>query len=97
MGGKCVLYLFMCLKGLQWTEDLKALFGNRRGQIFLFDFRKPEVATPVEIIGGLDMKSFNPHGMSIWNDGQGILKKNVNFSFFSNFLVKILWVASLIH
>jgi len=58
--------------GLQWTEDLKALFGNRRGQIFLFDFRKPEVATPVEIIGGLDMKSFNPHGMSIWNDGQGI-------------------------
>jgi hypothetical protein len=39
------------------------------GQIFLFDFNHPDKdAVPLEIEGNLDRDTFQPHGMSIWED-----------------------------
>ena len=41
----------------------------RRGNIFLFDFNKPdEGAQALTIIGELDRAVFSPHGLSIWSD-----------------------------
>ena len=41
----------------------------RRGNIFLFDFNKPdEGAQALTIVGELDRAVFSPHGLSIWSD-----------------------------
>ena len=44
---------------------------HRRGKVLMFDFRYPNTgAIEVHIQGNFDIDSFNPHGISIWEDEQ---------------------------
>ena len=36
----------------------------------MFDFKQPQKATKPVTIEGLDMKQFNPVGLSIWEDNK---------------------------
>ena len=51
--------------------DRKTITGN----IYLFDYKNPSAnVTKVEIIStSIDLKEFEPHGLSVWEDGEGVV------------------------
>ena len=69
----CLCSLYTCTvihtsinQGLQ-DKDARHLpcYTNIRGKMMLFDFNRPlDGAQPLDIIGDVDMKTFNPHGLS---------------------------------
>ena len=44
-------------------------YANTKGVMKLFDFKQPEKgAMDLKIKGDLDMATFNPHGISLWQE-----------------------------
>ena len=60
----------MSLKGLKRYDDLHwPKFTDRRGRVFIYNFTKPgSEPTELLITGDIDLKRFNPHGLSVWQD-----------------------------
>ena len=48
------------------------MFAGRIGKILLFDFARPnESAVEMKVEGSLDMRSWAPHGISVWEGDSG--------------------------
>ena len=53
--------------GLQWPVARKD--SEKKGQILLLDANSPQKgAAPLTIEGNIDLKTFNPHGISVLKD-----------------------------
>ena len=61
-----------------------------RGNILLFDFKKPRRGAPaLDIVGGLDRSTFSPIGLSIWRDYNSSKSLSTHDAFFVTLFVTV--------